>query len=538
MYAVKLEGLSGSANNLSLEAEIRPSSSGSRPDDRSTSTATALRSDAISVSAGNPRVEHLTGVVHLYRCLESEAGPQTQRPAEDGTLDSPTFSLPEERGPCLCVCALPLDLGVPDFCGFLGAHTERLQQIRFLRQQGAQSACLALLTFRTQESADEFYLTHNSIPFSSLEPDERCHLVFVKDVQISCSLSPAALPSPGHRELPTCPVCLERLDENASGIVTTVCNHEFHNECLQRWDDTSCPVCRYVANEAPSASRCSHCGTSQDLWICLICGHVGCGRYRERHAVDHWHDSEHAYALELESQRVWDYVSDGYVHRLVQSKTDGKLVEVPSPAQTSVRRHSHDRQHSAAQAECGEAGAGGSAADLSTKLDAITIEYNHLLVSQLDSQRAYFEGLLSKQAAAHESAIAEAQASMGETQASLQSQSGAVHVAEQARKAADKRAADALSKAQKVHKEAQDLRSLNEQVMRNQTALKQASDTARACTAAAEARIQDLEEQVRDLMIFIETQRTISESSELQAGSASIPAPAAPARKARSGKRR
>lgn len=24
-----------------------------------------------------------------------------------------------------------------------------------------------------------------------------------------------------------------------------VCNHKFHNECLQRWADTSCPVCRY-----------------------------------------------------------------------------------------------------------------------------------------------------------------------------------------------------------------------------------------------------------------------------------------------------
>ena len=33
--------------------------------------------------------------------------------------------------------------------------------------------------------------------------------------------------------------------------------------------------------------------------------------------------------------QVWDYASDGYVHRLVQSKTDGKLVEVPSPAQTT-----------------------------------------------------------------------------------------------------------------------------------------------------------------------------------------------------------
>ena len=32
---------------------------------------------------------------------------------------------------------------------------------------------------------------------------------------------------------------------------------------------------------------------------------------------------------------MWDYASDGYVHRLVQSKTDGKLVEVPSPAQAA-----------------------------------------------------------------------------------------------------------------------------------------------------------------------------------------------------------
>jgi hypothetical protein len=31
-------------------------------------------------------------------------------------------------------------------------------------------------------------------------------------------------------------------------------------------------------------------------------------------------------------KQVWDYVGDGYVHRLIQSKTDGKLVEVPAPA--------------------------------------------------------------------------------------------------------------------------------------------------------------------------------------------------------------
>ena len=28
---------------------------------------------------------------------------------------------------------------------------------------------------------------------------------------------------------------------------------------------------------------------------------------------------------------MWDYVGDGYVHRLIQSKTDGKLVELNAP---------------------------------------------------------------------------------------------------------------------------------------------------------------------------------------------------------------
>ena len=53
-------------------------------------------------------------------------------------------------------------------------------------------------------------------------------------------------PPPGTTELPSCPVCLERLDYHVSGIITTVCNHQFHSECLQKWGDTSCPVCRYV----------------------------------------------------------------------------------------------------------------------------------------------------------------------------------------------------------------------------------------------------------------------------------------------------
>jgi len=31
--------------------------------------------------------------------------------------------------------------------------------------------------------------------------------------------------------------------------------------------------------------------------------------------------------MELGSNKVWDYAADNYVHRLIQNKTDGKLVQ-------------------------------------------------------------------------------------------------------------------------------------------------------------------------------------------------------------------
>jgi BRCA1-associated protein len=86
-------------------------------------------------------------------------------------------------------------------------------------------------------------------------------------------------------------------------VLVQVCNHKFHGECLQQWGDTSCPVCRYCVASGPSSS-CENCGTSANLWICLICGNVGCGRYKEAHARSHFEQTNHCYALELETGRV------------------------------------------------------------------------------------------------------------------------------------------------------------------------------------------------------------------------------------------
>lgn len=40
--------------------------------------------------------------------------------------------------------------------------------------------------------------------------------------------------------------------------------------------------------------------------------------------------------MQLGSNRVWDYVGDNFVHRLLQNKGDGKLVEGSAPAKQDV----------------------------------------------------------------------------------------------------------------------------------------------------------------------------------------------------------
>lgn len=111
--------------------------------------------------------------------------------------------------------------------------------------------------------------------------------------------------------------------------------------------------------------------------------------------MDHWKESGHCYALELETQRVWDYVGDGYVHRLIQSKTDGKLVAVPSPAtgsRSNAGGASHDGVGAGVEDDKGWGPKGElEEALLASKLDAVAQEYNHLLVTQLESQRQYYE---------------------------------------------------------------------------------------------------------------------------------------------------
>lgn len=131
----------------------------------------------------------------------------------------------------------------------------------------------------------------------------------------SVGLTPSHTPSfaaAADPSCPSCPVCLETLQPStAAPMLTILCNHVYHFDCLSKWlpssSSSSCPVCRYRLQ--PNVhTQCSTCKATEQLWLCILCGHVGCGRYARGHARQHFEETSHNYAIEVLTQKVWDYV--------------------------------------------------------------------------------------------------------------------------------------------------------------------------------------------------------------------------------------
>ena len=123
-------------------------------------------------------------------------------------------------------------------------------------------------------------------------------------------------------ELPSCPVCIEKLDGSITGIYFEIMNKTFAYDKNERWlkMKDSCPVCSKIKLSVTSTNTsnlpvslqntqhtdglsCDKCGQKENIWICLICSNVGCGRYKSAHAHDHYTLAKHSLSLEIESHR-------------------------------------------------------------------------------------------------------------------------------------------------------------------------------------------------------------------------------------------
>lgn len=115
-------------------------------------------------------------------------------------------------------------MAISDLFAFFHHHMANVSAMRMVRRGDvAKSICMAILDFQDIASSQQFLDDFNGKPYSMLEPDILCKVVVVSSVQIHTPEAETDIEvPPGHTELPTCPVCLERLDRHISGVITTV----------------------------------------------------------------------------------------------------------------------------------------------------------------------------------------------------------------------------------------------------------------------------------------------------------------------------
>jgi hypothetical protein len=153
-------------------------------------------------------------------------------------------------------------------------------------------------------------------------------------------------------DIPTCAVCLHRLDPTCLGLPPPPSHQMCSKFCpppnlstvhgslvscprqrlLRCWPlPDRCEACQVIrsywdkdmdddnltsaqANFDPLV--CALCGMKETLWVCLTCGFVGCGRYSNKHAAEHHSVTAHPFCLELSTLRIWNYDKGEFAHRV------------------------------------------------------------------------------------------------------------------------------------------------------------------------------------------------------------------------------
>ncbi|WRT69946.1 uncharacterized protein IL334_006937 [Kwoniella shivajii] len=548
------------------------------------------------------------GVVHLFRHSppESLISKIDAHPIGEGSNSPSEGEWANEKaegqdGSLIAILAVPAWMRPADFIEFIGGWSNCLEGVRMIREATTPNRSIVLLKFRDPLQASDFSVIFTGKAFSTLDPRETCHPIRIHhlilhktDNATSSSISNTTIaasntvaipafppsvyssrqknrdelsgllkgvtPSKGIYELPSCPVCLERLDSTITGLVTLPCAHTFDCDCLRKWGDSRCPVCRLShlllssAEKSPSSTssssrargrgigvggeitrltKCSMCDSSENNWICVVCGTVGCGRYEpgKGHARRHWEESGHVLAMELETQRVWDYKGDNYVHRLIQSRSDGKLVELPSASSLvtpSISRPlpfgSQSQSHTHAQLQPNsqpssvnhtpqssihtnypnsnrtsiDSGPGPSSGDVEkmSTIESITLEYSYLLSSQLESMRHHYENQQSSLL----SRLEKLESSNKNTQDKLKG----LEQAENSKEKAELKALKAIDLSRNLQKSLESEKALSNGLSHKITSLENQYQTTQDQLKEKQNECVSLEETVRDLMFTLE----------------------------------
>lgn len=423
---------------------------------------------------------------------------QTVYTIEESDKKSCGACLEESHLPMVAMLDVPPEQIPEGILSFAHAHRRQIRHVRMVTsspcvevEEEDESSYLVLVELSSLEAARSFVKDLDGKPYTSLQDEERCTVQHVWKVEGEGGSACSPL------ELHNCAVCLDLLNAKdghpSSSLLTTVCNHSFHLECLLRWQDSPCPVCRYDHSGINSTlSACHVCSTTENNYVCLICGVVSCSpndspNDSPSHARGHYEQTLHAYALHIDSQHVWDFAGEGFVHRLISNEHDGKIVEAPDPR----GRASHGRSRTRPGLSDGLEGE-----LVHRKLERSATEYYTVLKSQLEQQRIYYESRME------EMMRRAGEETSGKRTAHL------ISALKQDRRQMEQRCQSLEKKYQKVHQDVEFLTNMNDSLEQNKIVM----DTNIAEAQTKRIQVQDilrttlppLREKVRFLMNQLE----------------------------------
>ena len=197
--------------------------------------------------------------------------------------------------------------------------------------------------------------------------------------------------------------------------------------------------------------------------------------------------------METSESHVVTLLTISYVHRLIQSRNDGKLVELPSASSLVTSNMPAPRPSSPPGHT-----AGPSSGDMEkmSSIESITLEYSYLLSSQLEAMRQHYESMAAEQATKLDALQAmEARAAAAEA---------AKMEALRARDKAEKREEKATALSRTLQQNLSAERAMSEGLTTRLAKLKEDVETAEKERKDKAEEVKNLEETVRDLMFSLE----------------------------------
>lgn len=402
--------------------------------------------DQISfVSGNNQDLETITGLIDLFTSIEHVNNFKVEEAAADVDCQKKDNNI-ESRSHCHMVALMdvPSYMIPNDIIHFFSSYLNEIISIRIVRRipshsHSHSSSYMALILLKSYEMLKSFLNAFNGQELTSLLEPTLCCIYTVKNITIKSASTDKIDPD----ECERCVLCLDSISTILPKSFTTYCNHTFHIDCIVKLEAPQCPVCRFQHDSSQSSlSECSICGfqggnnhhnstgheiieghsSPRDIWVCLVCGFIGCGISQQSHIQRHYETELHAYAINTDDGRVWDFAGDGYVHRLVLSNdtsststststindtcTDGtqdvlpiKVVEVADP-------HNHS-SHERSRVVPLSSNSFQEDMLIGRKLESVACHYNNILRWQLQQNREVFEQRLMKvkSFAAHEGVV-------------------------------------------------------------------------------------------------------------------------------------